>query len=455
MDTTAPTIVREEPTPCRVKLNIEVPPQKVEEVFTAVEKQFHTAARIPGFRPGKAPRTLLLRHYGERINEDVKDRLFRWALQEALKAEDLQPETMPRVENEENVRVQRDDAFVFAVSFDVAPSFELPEYKKIAVRQEAVAVAEEQVEQFIEGMLRNRTSYEKVERPAEPEDLLKVSYHGKLDGKSTELPESARYLLDADDTWIALRQPEIFPGVAEKLKGAEAGETRQIAVEFPEDYYEKALAGESIGYTVQIHEVHAALVPEFTDEVARQMGVESADHARQQIKENLEARQQQEQQEAVRNQVLAALMEKVDFPLPPARLAQETYQVLMRLYEQESRQGKDEEALREDAEKLHQRAEELARQQLKRHYLLSRIADEEDLRVSQQELGAMIQYLSRMNRISPKAMHKRLEENHQLGNLVEHILENKTISRLTELADVQEAETNVAAESKEARSGNE
>jgi len=434
---TVPVIVREEPAPCRIKLNIEIPQAKVAELYDAVEREFVRQAQVPGFRHGKAPRSLLRRHYGPRINDTVMDRLLRWGTGEALRQENLEPETVPRIENEDNLQVRPDAGLVYTVSFDVAPAFELPDYKHIAIRQEAVEVSDDQVEQVIMEVLRSRTSYDKVDRPAQPEDLLKASYHSQLE--DAELPESARYLLQADETWIALREPEIFPGVTEKLSGGEAGETRQITVSFPEDFYEEALRGKTVEYTVHIDEVHAASTPEFTDDVARQFGADSADQARERIRQSLVARGQEHRQEALRNQLLKQLLDQLDFPLPPAMVARETYQVLLRLYQREVQQRTSEESLNERRDQLRHQAEKIARSHLKRHYLLRRIAAAENIQVERHELNDMLQYLSRVNHVSPKVMQRRLEDNNQLGDLADHILESKTISRLMALADIQPA----------------
>ncbi len=444
METTAPTVVREEPAPCRVKLNIEVPHEQVAATFRAVEKEFKKAAKIPGFRPGKAPRQLLWRRHGDDIRKEAKDRLLRSSLRTVIEQEDLKPETSPRIDNQDNLTADPDNSFVYAAEFDVPPEFELPTYKGISVSRESVTVGDEHIQEVIDQMLTSRTSYDKVDRPAEAEDLLKVSYEGKLDEEVEDLPESAKYLLGAEGTWLALREPEILPGATEQLKGSAAGDTKEMNVTFPDEFHEPTLAGKSATYNVTVQEVHAATVPELTDDIAKELGAEDVDDAKERIRQNIEHREKAEQDRAVRDQILQKLLGKVDFPLPPQMLARETYSVLQRLYQEQVRNGVAEDELKGQGEQLHQQAEEIAKRQLKQHYLLAKIADQENIDVNPNEVQQMVQYLAATNRTNAEDMMKRLQENGRILDLVNHIRENKTLDVLVEQADIQNDETDQA-----------
>ncbi|MCF7853679.1 MAG: trigger factor [Candidatus Pacebacteria bacterium] len=440
MERATPTVVREETAPCRIKLNIEMPRPMVEAAFTDVEKQFKKMAEIPGFRKGKAPRKLLLQRYGEKIQEEVKDRLLRSGFNTAVKQEDLTPETAPHIENEESLAANKDESFVFAAEFDIAPTFDLPDYTSIDVSVETSSVDENQVENIIENILQSRTSYEQVDRPAQKEDLLKVSYEATLDEPADDLPESAKYLLSADETWIALREPEILPGITAELDGAETGTKKDVSITFPEDFHEDMLAGKTVPYSVEVHEVHAAEIPELTDELAQEMGAESAEHAKQQIRSNLEQQEAMQKQRTIRERILTKLMDQVDMPLPPQMLARETYNILMRLYQEKAQQGTPEEELKEKTEELRKQADEMAKASLKRHYILSRIADEEDIQVDREELEQMIQMLARSHQETPKKLKERLTQTGRIVELVDHIRENKATEKLVSLAHVEEKE---------------
>ena len=192
------TVVREEPEPCHVKLDIEVPQKRVKRVFDDVVKAFRKSAAVPGFRKGKTPRQLLLKRYAKDIEEEAKTRLFREVSREAWEKEDLVPETTPRIENEEMITFSPDTVFTFAITFDIAPDFELPDYTSVTVSEESTDIGEDSVQEVIDGWLQQRASYETVDRPAEEGDVLKVSYKGRLLDAEDEPPETARFLLEAE-----------------------------------------------------------------------------------------------------------------------------------------------------------------------------------------------------------------------------------------------------------------
>ncbi|MFO7820725.1 MAG: trigger factor [Lentisphaeria bacterium] len=442
-------VVREEPAPCHIKLNIEVPQETVKSTFSEVEKHFRSQANLPGFRQGKAPWKLIRRKYGEDIQEEAKGRVLRSALQEAVQVENLTPETAPHVDNQAQLKVDPEKEFVFAAEFDVAPDFELPEYKGLEVEGKSSEVEEEEVETFIDQLMEQRTSYEKADKKAQKGDLLKASYEGQMpDGDDENISDTAKYLLAADDTWIALREPEILPGIADKLIGADADSDHEIQIEFPEEFYERALAGKTVPYKVHVDEVHEAKQPDFTDDMAQQLGAENVADAREKIKDNLGARREQEQAEMVREEVVEKLTSRIDFPLPPRVLADQTYNVMSRLYQQRQEQGASQEELQEKQDELRQAAEKTAETRLKRRYVLRKVAEAEEIQAESEDIQGMIKMLSQHHKMPEKELIERLQQTGGINELLDTIIENKATQRLVELADIEghEEETAEAAE---------
>lgn len=442
-------VVREEPAPCHVRLNIEVPRENVQEQVSEVEKEFRQQANLPGFRKGKAPWSLIRRKFGDSIKEETKKRILRNSLREAVQSEELQPETPPHIDNEEQLQVNPEQEFVFAAEFDITPEFELPDYKGIEVESEKVEVADEEIDTFIDQLLAQRTSYEKADKAAEPGDLLKASYEGHLPDEQDEeeISDTAKYLLAADDNWIALREPEILPGVTDKLTGAEPGSDHEIEIAFPEDFHEKTLAGKTIPYKIHVDEVHAAQQPEFDDEMAQQLGADDATDAREKIKANLGVRREQEHQENIREEIVEKLTSRVDFPLPPRVLANETYNVMSRLYQERQRQGASEDELKEQQEQLRQEAEETAQTRLKRRYILRKVAAAENIQAESQDIQRMIQMLSRHHQMPEKELIERLQQTGGINDLFDTIVENKAVQRVLELADTGDDEATDESES--------
>ncbi len=425
-------VVREQPAPCRLKLDIEVPVEAVLATVAKVEAEYRKQGRIPGFRAGKAPQALLRRHYGERILADAKERLVNQGTHAALEQESIEPITMPQVANEAGLAVDESRSFVFAVEFDVAPTFELPDYRHLELPDDTVAVGDQEVEAFIGEMLTHRTSFAKVERPAAAGDLLKASYQAQLEA-DFELPTTAKYLAEGKETWVALREPEILPGIAAALTGAEAGSQHDLSIAFPADFYESSLAGKTLPYHLEVHEVHAPNQPELTDEFAKQFGAENAAEMREIVRRNLQQRQSQEKGTARHAAVVEQLLAKVDLALPPAVLAHESYEVLVRLFQQQAQRQTDEQQVRDQVDKLRGRAGEIASHNLKRKFLLDKIAEVENISVSEREVAAMVAALARQQGINEKKMVQQLRDANRIGDLIDDIRGNKTVARIIEL----------------------
>jgi len=433
------TVTRTMSEPCHVRLEIEVPAERVRQAFHGAVKRYRGGAPVPGFRPGKAPKALLIRRYGKQLREDAKERLLREAVRDACGQEQVVPETTPRIQDEDDILFVEDAPLDFSVDFDIAPSFELPDYQGVKVSCEQASVNDESVQEVIDSFLRGRASYEKVERRAQQGDLLKVTYHAQV-GADVDVPETAKFLLDAEETWLALREPEIIPGAAEALVGVEAGEQRQVDVVFPDDYGENALAGTSVRYMFHIVEVHATQIPELTDEIARQIGAEDSEQVRERVRANLEADAAQQRQRLVRQRVVTALTEQVDFPIPPVMLSRETYESFASIYRQELRSGTTQDALKERQKELMAQAGETARQRLKRYYLFSRIAEQEDISVSREDLASAVEAVCQLNGTKPKAMLRQLQQSGRISDLVMDLRESKAIDRVVSLAEITDHE---------------
>ena len=429
------TVVRNEPQPCQVRLDIQVDSQEVDRLYKDVAREVARQARVPGFRPGKAPRGLIRSRFGKEIDARVMNRLVDEGVRQALAKEELDPETSPRVENEERLEVKPGEAFVFSVQFDLPPEFELPDYRDIELDVGDSQVDEDAVQRVIDGWLEQRATYDKVDRPAAPGDLLKVTYEGTLEDNAEEdIPDTARFVLKAEDTWLALRDPEILPGCTAALEGVEAGDERTMHVEFPQTFFEESLRGKSADYTVRVHEVHAAEIPALTDDLAQEIGAEDVGEVRRTVRMRLESEESMRQEQEAQQDAVNKVLEGMDFPLPPGLMARETYETLMQLVENRSRSGQSQEELGQHQEELMNEARQQAEQRLRRRYVLGRIADEENIQVDKEEFEETLQAFSRYHQMSPKALRRRLTENGRISDLLWNIREQKVIRRLVEIA---------------------
>lgn len=434
------SVVRELVEPCLVRLKIEVPASHVQKSITAALSQFRAHAKIPGFRPGKTPPDVVLRHHGKRVREEAQQTLIREATEQAVKQEKLQPETNPRLDNPDKLAsLDEKQAFAFAVLFDIMPEIALPAYKGIPVTRHPVTVNDETVNSIIGERLQRRATHLKVDREAGAGDMLKVTYHGEMVEKDVVFPDYAKVLLDAQDVWFSMKQPEMVPGTITALTGAAAGAERRFQVTFPETFYEKELAGKHANYTFTVHEVHEVQVPPLTDELAKEFGATSAAEMKEQAKLYITAMQTRQQAEQVRQQVLAALMQVPDMPLPPNLVNRETYQEFSYLIDNEFRNGKKEEVVQQEQNTLIERARVQAKVNLKRHYVLRAIAQAEKINVQREDVAQAVASIARHQQITPKVAERRLVDSGRIQDVYEQVLEAKTLDHVISLAAITDA----------------
>lgn len=428
MEQAALKVVREVVEPCRVKLTIDVPVEETRRVFEKAFAEVRKHGKIDGFRPGKTPRNLILRHYGSTIREEARKELLREATKQAIEQEKVTAETAPRLEPAEPPAFVEDAPFAFAVSFDVTPVFALPAYQDMKLARTVAAVDTTTVEKAIQDWLLQRAKYEAVDRAAQEGDMLKVAWHGELSEPLADLPEHTKFLLDNPDGWLPMRKPDIIPGAVTAMVGLKAGEERTFAVNFPSDYMEKNLIGKSATFTIRIIEVQGPQAVALTDAIAQEMGHKDVADMKTSVQKYLTTEEDRRQDEALRGQVLQALLQVPDFPLPPATLSRETVDEFVRISNLELRRGRKEEDLKADQDKLFAQARTTAVQKLKRRYVLRAVADAEKIEVSSEEMMHMVSYLATSQKVAPKTLLRQMDESGRIGDLHDYIRETKTLA---------------------------
>ena len=438
MESAKLNVLRETVEPCRVKLSVEVPVERSRQAYAAAAGEFRKHARIDGFRPGKTPPALVLRQFGDKIRSEALSRLLREAVDEVVKQEKLTPETRPAVEDQDKLTFKEDAPFNFKVAFDIAPEFTAPSYQGLALQRPASTVTDDSVAKTVESLLQRRTTYETVTRPAQQGDMLKADLSSRM-ADGSEFSDDAKFLLNGAGRWVPLQVPEMIPGVNAALAGAAAGDEKEFEAAFPADYFEKTLAGKTAVVKVKVGEVQETKVPELTDELAKQMGAESAEDLKTRVRGMMTAEDDRRRDQALRDQALEKIMAGPDFPLPPALLYRETVDAYMRIYENETRRGKKEEEVAQDKDKNLEQARGIAKVSLKRHYLLEAIAKAEKIDVGAAELDGAIKSVATANQMTEKNVQRRLVENGRLDDLYCELRDRKTIERIVALATVADA----------------
>jgi trigger factor len=221
-------------------------------------------AKIPGFRPGKAPKNIVERHYGDEVRSEVTHRLVTESYLRALQEHNLNPVEMPQIDNVSSLA--KGLALTFTATVEVRPNIDLQPYDGIEVKEETVTVTDEEVDQTVDRLREMYAQLEVVEgRPLEQNDTAIIDFEGFRDGKPIEGAKAADYML-------SLGSNSLIPGFEDQLAGMNRGETREIKVVFPSDYNNRDLAGKDATFTVTLKEIKKKALPELNDEFAKDIG---------------------------------------------------------------------------------------------------------------------------------------------------------------------------------------
>ena len=423
-------------SPCKKLLRVEVDAAAVEAAFEDVTRGFQREAQLPGFRPGKAPRHLVLKAHAKGIETEVRRKLAGDTYRKAIDDQKLHVVGNPDLEE---VQFEKGKPFQLAVTVEVAPEFELPDYKGLKAKREMRVVTDDDVERAI-GMLRNqRSAYNDVSREVKDDDFVVVNYRATTDGKPlTDIAPTAKGLTQKENFWLHVQKDSFIPGFTEQLTGAKAGEKRTVTVTFPEDFVAKALSGKTGVYEVEIVQVKERKAPELNDEFAKTLGTNDVESLRAGVRADLQNELTSKLRRAVREQLIGELLSKVQFELPEAMVQAETRNLVYDLVNENQRRGIPRDAIEEKKQEIFEFASRSAKDRVKAAFILSKIAEKEGIKAEQQELAQRIVGIAAQQGVKPEKVARQLEENGGFSSIVEEIVNTKVLDFLELSAQVEE-----------------
>ena len=426
----------EQLAPCKKLMRVEVEAQKVDETFETVTKDFRREARLPGFRPGKAPREMVVRMYDKEIQEEAKRKLISEAYRKAVEEQKLDVLGRPDIEE---IQFSRGQPLQFAATIETAPEFELPEYKGLPVRREVRNVSEADVERAVNLLREQRVSYKTVERPLATGDIAVVNYTGTCEGKSIiEIAPTAKGLTEHKNFWVEAKPGSFIPGFAEQLMGAKAGDKRTVNVDFPADFVTPQLAGKKVIYEVELVDVKEKVLPPLDEALAKAYEAESVEKLQAGVRRDLENELKYKQAKAARNDLVRALLGRVSFDLPETVVAQETRNVVYDLVQENAQRGVPRDVIEKQKEQIYSAATHNAKERVKVQFLLQKIAEKEDIKVSQEEIGRRVTHLAGLYRIPPEKFLKDLQKRNGLIEIYDQVMNEKVIDLLEQNAKYED-----------------
>jgi trigger factor len=423
---------------CIASLRIELPPDRVTKEWNEVVRGFKKVARIPGFRPGKAPPSVIEAKFRKEIQEELTKKLVSETTREAIREKGLKVLSISEVDD---VEFTAEKSMRFTATLITAPEFELPDYKGIPVRIPSVEVTEQEIQKGMDNLRESRATFSDVEGKAlDLGDYAVIDYASFLDNQPLleVLPKVPKMLSGGRDFWIKLDENTFLKGFSEELIGMRPNETREFDLTVANDYPITDLAGKTLHFSVTLKLIKNMQLPEVNDQFASEVRsgftLEQLHNA---LREDMTSEKRRRAETLKHNQIIDYLVSRVECELPQSYVKDETRRIMSEIVQQNQRRGITEDVLRENQKDIVSAASRNAKERLKGNFILTKIAEKEKLEVSPPELKERVQHLADQYRTSFEKMMSELDEKHAIGQVREEVLIGKVLDFLTSNANIE------------------
>jgi trigger factor len=423
-------------TNCKREIELEIPAENVQKATEKVARDIARIARIPGFRPGKAPVTLIRRRFADDIQGEVVQSLVPEYLEKALDEKKLIPVTRPEVDK---VEFKEGEPLKFRAIFEVLPEFELGDYKNLRIEIPALAVDDAQVDKTIDELRERNATFVPIEsRPSQNGDYVLIKLNGTPVGGGEQV--------QADNILCHLGAEETLESFTENLRDVSPGQTKRFRTEYPKDYTDPKLAGKIYDYVVDVQGLKEKKLAEANDEFAKDAasalgpegaGITNLAELRQKIRQDLEAAKEQRQTVLAREKILETLVKQHDFPVPEALVENQLDVRLERAVRALVAQGVDPRAVNVDWVPMRRRQRDRAVEDVKAELLLDRIATAEKFDATDEDVEKEIATLAQRSGASATAIRARLTKQGALDRMKSKLRSDKTIEWLYRTAHIE------------------
>ena len=406
---------------CRRELELEIPAEDVQKAVEKVAREFARVARVPGFRPGKAPVTLIRRRFADDIKSEVLQSLVPNQIERAVSENKMVPVTQPQIDK---VDFAETGPVKFRATFEVLPEFELGQYKDLEVEIDDVKIADADVDKALEELRDRAANFVPLEgRPIADGDYAQLQLKG--------IPAGGGEMLEADSVLCHVGGEETMDAFNQHLRGANTGEHKNFDVTYPGDYPDPKLQGKTYSYTVEILGIKEKKRPELNDEFAKDVSeAQTVEELRKKMRENLEAVRSQRLNEQTREKLLAKLVESHEFPVPQALVEHQMDSRLERTVRSLASQGVDPRAVNVDWVSLRSRQKDRAVEDVKAELLLDRIATAENIDVTEEDVEKQVAAMAQRSGESVTAVRANLTRQGALDRIKSKIRSEKTLDWL-------------------------
>ena len=407
------------------EISVEVPAEEVTRETEALVAKYQKVARLPGFRAGHVPPSIIRQRFKEDLKSDVVESLVPRYFRKEAEKQGLVPVSQPRVTD---LHIHEGEPLRFKASFEIMPEIKVEGYKELRADHPEIGVKDEEVEEALNNVREQHATYTSVEgRPLQDGDFAQAS----MDGRPKEAEDKTQPV-HMDEVLIEIGGKNTVPEFSDNLRGANAGETRQFEVKYPEDSTEKRLAGKTLVYTVNVQAIKEKHLPELNDEFAKELGeFTSVEQVRNQIRENMQAERKHDAEREAKDKLVNELVKRNEFEVPESLVDRQIDLRLERGLRALAAQGMKMEDLKKmDLPRLRAGQRDQAVQDVKSSLLLDRIAELEKIDVGEDELNHEIESLAQQTKQTPEAVRARLTQDGGLDRIRNRIRSEKTLEFL-------------------------
>ncbi len=408
---------------CKRELELEIPAEDVKKAVDRVTREITKIARVPGFRPGKAPAILIRRKFAEDIKSEVLQSLVPGQIERAVTEKKMVPITQPQIDQ---VDFAETGPVKFRASFEVLPEFELGQYKDLEVEVPETKIADADVDKALEELRDRAATFVPVEGRA-----IADGDHAQIRLKG--IPTGGGEPLEADSVLCHVGGNETMEPFNTNLKGANVGDHKTFDVSYPADYPDPKLQGKTYTYNVEVLGLKEKKRPELNDEFAKDVSeATTLEELRGKVRENLEAHRAHNEQHQVQEQIMALLVEKHDFPVPQALVEQQMDSRLERAVRSLAQQGVDPRAVNVDWVSMRARQRDRAVEDVKAELLLDRIATAENIDATDEDVEKEIAAMAERSGESATAVRANLTRQGALDRMKSKFRNDKTLNWLSQ-----------------------
>lgn len=413
-------------------VEVEVPAAQVSTAFERAYRGLAKSSRVRGFRPGKAPRSVLQKMYGAAVAEDLERELVGDTLAAALQKSGVEPVCQPQVESDPP---SEGSPFVYRARCEVKPAFALGEWKGLAAQRPATAVEDAEVEAELESVRqRHATFVEEGEGVvAANGHLIAMDFEGRIDGVAFDGGT-------AKDVTVEIGAGQLIPGFDEQLVGARAGEDRTVRVRFPDDYAKEDLAGKDAEFQVRVASLRRRELPALDDEFAKDLGNDfaSLDQVRAKIRESMTASREQASKATLRRTLLDALIERTPFDVPPGLVEERLHRRMHNASHDLERRGVGRAHVDRQMARWEHEWRPMIEREVREEWLLAEVARANEIDADDSEVEARIARMAEEQGVDAAKMRKAYADAGVLDAIRGQILEEKAVEFLLAEAKVEE-----------------